>query len=221
MWILPILPCQYFVFFSDLVFYWIFLIFFAYVSGLCRKCLRLRKLVFIYIININLFFYLMQWIGSNTPGTLCSLVVILVFIDMTLFGAYQVSLEYFNSIAAVYFCVSVMISVNGNIYHNQYAIKVTIENYIILYQWSKSSILCQVRGGNKKARTIGKELGMSLVENIFDNYFLYEVPHINKRYAKYSYINKYFLPLIWRGMEGGMWPGSYSHCYNVGSCVKL
>ena len=46
---------------------------------------------------------------------------------MTLFGAYQVSLEYFNSIAAVYFCVSVMISVNGNIYHNQYAIKVTIE----------------------------------------------------------------------------------------------
>ena len=69
-------------------------------------------------------------IGSNTPGTLCSLVVILVFIDMTLFGAYQVSLEYFNSIAAVYFCVSVMISVNGNIYHNQYAIKVTIEIYI-------------------------------------------------------------------------------------------
>ena len=101
------------------------------VSGSGNWCLfTLSTLIYFSI-------YLMQWIGSNTPGTLCSLVVILVFIDMTLFGAYQVSLEYFNSIAAVYFCVSVMISVNGNIYHNQYAIKVTIEIYIIFISMIK------------------------------------------------------------------------------------
>ena len=29
---------------------------------------------------------------------------------------------------------------------------------------------------------------MSLVENIFDDYFLYEVPHINKRYVEYFFI---------------------------------
>ena len=42
----------------------------------------------------------------------------------------------------------------------------------------------QVRGGNEKAQELEKGLGMSLVENIFEDYFLYEVPHVNKRHVK-------------------------------------
>ena len=43
----------------------------------------------------------------------------------------------------------------------------------------------QVKGGKNGADKVARETGMSVVENIFDDFFLLEVPHIRKRYDKY------------------------------------
>lgn len=43
----------------------------------------------------------------------------------------------------------------------------------------------QVHGGKQGAERVARDTGMSLIEHIFEEYFLLEVPHIHKRYVKY------------------------------------